>query len=309
MTPVCPCTQGVGLALPDTVPALPPPPPPPPPQLLVQGVAVGVSVGVGASVGPGFGVCELGMAPAASAPAGSVGGVAVGNFCPAASLPVPVSVETSAPPEPPAPKPARVALATVVRTPRQAHSIRIVSKPTTPETAARYCGLVSQRCWKPYTRLSSHDSRLIRSPAPHPLVLAATRACLPPRRAQAYPLYQHPRHERQSASGCWYFRLAARWLAQPRSDGPVYLRHRCRDAGRRADRAPARVRGCARAPRRVLCPRVLAAGAAASRRGRRARAARCQGWPACDPAARQRARRRPVRAGPRRLPPDARHLR
>src|SRR5260370_41139855 len=108
MTPVCPCTQGVGLALPDTVPALPPPPPPPPPQLLVQGVAVGVSVGVGASVGPGFGVCELGMGePPASDPGGTFGGVAVGNFCPAASLPVPGSDETSTPPALPAPKPAR----------------------------------------------------------------------------------------------------------------------------------------------------------------------------------------------------------
>src|SRR5258708_16445109 len=117
MTPVCPCTQGVGLALPDTVPALPPPPPPPPPQLLVQGVAVGVSVGVGASVGPGFGVCELGLAPDASAPAGSVGGVAVGNFCPAASLPVPFSVETNTPPDLPAPEPARLSLATPSTTP------------------------------------------------------------------------------------------------------------------------------------------------------------------------------------------------
>src|SRR5262249_11233499 len=117
-----------------------PPPPPPPPQVPVQGVAVGPSVGVGASVGAGSGVCDLGMDVLPSDPAGTVAGVLVGKVRPAASLPVPVSDEVSAPPPLLAPKPASAVLAAVVRMPRQAQITRIVSKPTAPETAARYWG-------------------------------------------------------------------------------------------------------------------------------------------------------------------------
>src|SRR5262249_45066250 len=161
--PVWPCSHGVGLALPDTVPGLPPPPPPPP-QLPAHCVAVGCAVGDGASVGDGSGVCELAIGEAASAPAGTVAGVLVGNVRPAASLPVPVPDEPSPPPGLTTQKPATAVLAATVRMPRQAQSSRIATSPTAPEMAARYWVLVSQRCWKPYTRLSSHESRLIRPP-------------------------------------------------------------------------------------------------------------------------------------------------
>src|SRR5579871_255746 len=144
--PLCPTISGHGLKV--QVTPLPPPeqmngallPPP--------GVSVGVaSLGVSVGVALGCGDCELAMVPT-----GGIAGVwngakvAVGNDAACCTLLVPVLLLTSAlllllvrP------KLASAELAVVATNSMHTHRSSTIPSPTTPVTAARYCGFVSQR--------------------------------------------------------------------------------------------------------------------------------------------------------------------
>ena len=114
------------------------------------GVAVGLGVGEDVGVGPGTGVCELGI--------GLAGGrltelgtctVGVANFCvpPISCEPVSGLPPLAAARVVPTPRPASATCAPVVTRPMQPQIVIRTSTPTTPDVMARYCGLVSQRCW------------------------------------------------------------------------------------------------------------------------------------------------------------------
>src|SRR5579859_1559707 len=141
----CVCGQGESCQVPPPLAPLHAPcgPPPPPP-----GVSVGVAGrSVGVAVGPGGGVWESGMLPAWMVETVYGGMVIVGKVACACTLAAPVFV-LPRPPEFPPPAPANAEFVTVARMPVQLHISTMRSRPQTPDTAARYCAFVSQRCWK-----------------------------------------------------------------------------------------------------------------------------------------------------------------
>src|SRR5258708_34559926 len=181
MVAFCPCTKGLGLPLSVTVQFLQPPPPPPPPQFEVQGVAVGVSVGVGAVVVVGSGVPEV--VRVGSSGIGLGEGrltVAMGKVAtPFTSRPWEgaCACPLFEPPKPSAPMTEPVV---AVSAPTHEQMTSRTTKPSTPDIAARYCGFVSQRCWKRSRRSLSQVLRVIPVPVPHSNHSPPTRLRDPP---------------------------------------------------------------------------------------------------------------------------------